>query len=184
MFVRVLERVAPAQLTLCLAMLVLPALLQLRRRHLTHPLRIAMVIKLGGSALTKKASFETLDETRLAETARQLSGAGLAGRAVLIHGAGSFGHFQVSVSFVPLIVSRTVHLSSAAAPLVHRRTSMASQRERATRASPGVASPSHAGTQQPQQPSSATGSKQQQAVAVGKQRPSSSHQCNLSLAAR
>ncbi|KAF4658705.1 hypothetical protein FOZ61_005330 [Perkinsus olseni] len=54
------------------------------------------VIKIGGSACTKKDEFETLDDEILSKTAEQLSEAvdKAGARPMLIHGAGSFGHFQ------------------------------------------------------------------------------------------
>lgn len=55
----------------------------------------AVVIKIGGSACTIKSSFETLNSESLEKTAAQL--AKLVGEGVLpavVHGAGSFGHFQ------------------------------------------------------------------------------------------
>jgi len=54
-----------------------------------------VVVKIGGSACTKKAQFETLNTEALDATAAQL--AKLAGegiRLAVIHGAGSFGHQQ------------------------------------------------------------------------------------------
>lgn len=54
-----------------------------------------VVVKLGGSAVTRKGEFETLNAECLAATAAALARARASGtRTVLIHGAGSFGHFQ------------------------------------------------------------------------------------------
>jgi isopentenyl phosphate kinase len=65
------------------------ALRRLRRRELSP---CDLLIKLGGSAITSKATFETLN-------CRALDAAALAiasgqQKAVILHGAGSFGHFQ------------------------------------------------------------------------------------------
>ena len=51
-----------------------------------------VVVKLGGSAVTRKDRFETLNRRVLASTAQQLRAT--RGSAVLVHGCGSFGHFQ------------------------------------------------------------------------------------------
>ena len=51
-----------------------------------------VVVKLGGSAVTKKASFETLADSNLADAASAVAAGGK--RCVVVHGAGSFGHFQ------------------------------------------------------------------------------------------
>ena len=51
-----------------------------------------VVVKLGGSAVTRKDKFETLNQRVLASTAQQLRAT--RGSAVLVHGCGSFGHFQ------------------------------------------------------------------------------------------
>lgn len=56
--------------------------------------RVDVVVKLGGSALTHKGSFEQLNDHVLNETVEQLAQSGLEGRGVLVHGAGSFGHFR------------------------------------------------------------------------------------------
>lgn len=58
--------------------------------------KVDVVVKIGGSACTKKAQFETLNEVALNASATQLSdfakesGCSMA----IIHGAGSFGHQQ------------------------------------------------------------------------------------------
>mmetsp|Transcript_10053 Transcript_10053/g.22199 ORF Transcript_10053/g.22199 Transcript_10053/m.22199 type:complete len:293 (+) Transcript_10053:163-1041(+) len=54
-----------------------------------------VVVKIGGSACTKKAVFETLNEEALNASAKQL-GELLkdGGKMAVIHGAGSFGHQQ------------------------------------------------------------------------------------------
>jgi isopentenyl phosphate kinase len=55
----------------------------------------ACVVKLGGSACTNKNEFETFDEISVAAAARQLRHLAQSGSLpLLIHGAGSFGHFQ------------------------------------------------------------------------------------------
>jgi len=56
---------------------------------------VDVVVKIGGSACTKKAQFETLHTANLSAACGQL--AALAGEGVhmaIIHGAGSFGHQQ------------------------------------------------------------------------------------------
>ncbi len=55
--------------------------------------RCDLVVKLGGSAVTDKSRFEQLDQRRLDATAAQLAAHG-SRRVALVHGAGSFGHFQ------------------------------------------------------------------------------------------
>jgi isopentenyl phosphate kinase len=60
-----------------------------RRRH---RVRCDLLVKLGGSAITEKAKFETLAAAPLDAAARAIARGGQ--RAVLMHGAGSFGHFQ------------------------------------------------------------------------------------------
>ena len=77
--------------------LALPAALAIRRilAWLLRPPACRIVIKLGGSACTDKASFETVDEGCLHCTAQQLAQTRLGTEdRVLLHGAGSFGHFQ------------------------------------------------------------------------------------------
>ncbi|XP_048585011.1 isopentenyl phosphate kinase isoform X2 [Nematostella vectensis] len=54
------------------------------------PLEVA--IKLGGCAITDKNTFETFDLSSIEAAAKVVSK--LVGKCVLIHGAGSFGHFQ------------------------------------------------------------------------------------------
>lgn len=54
-----------------------------------------VVVKIGGSACTIKASFETLNEAALTATAQQLGALVKEQRRLaVIHGAGSFGHQQ------------------------------------------------------------------------------------------
>ena len=57
-----------------------------------------VLVKLGGSAVTRKSQFETLNAERLNATAASLARArsDVQGNTVLVHGAGSFGHFQAS----------------------------------------------------------------------------------------
>ena len=52
---------------------------------------VDVVVKFGGSAITTKTSFETVDAAALAEAAAAVAAGG---RCVIVHGAGSFGHFQ------------------------------------------------------------------------------------------
>ena len=55
------------------------------------------VVKLGGAAITRKDAFETLDEITLGkvvEHVRRLRKEKPKYKLILIHGAGSFGHFQ------------------------------------------------------------------------------------------
>ena len=80
-----------------LALLVLlPATHALRayfRRRLKQPRNeVDVVVKFGGSAMTDKGKFETLAGMSL-QTASSAIASGKA-RCVVIHGAGSFGHFQ------------------------------------------------------------------------------------------
>eukprot|EP00928_Gymnodinium_smaydae_P080239 TRINITY_DN63989_c0_g1_i1.p1 TRINITY_DN63989_c0_g1~~TRINITY_DN63989_c0_g1_i1.p1 ORF type:complete len:316 (+),score=83.36 TRINITY_DN63989_c0_g1_i1:68-949(+) len=65
------------------------------KRSVDGAARVDVVVKIGGSACTKKAEFETLNAEALEASATQLAavqaeGVGLA----VIHGAGSFGHQQ------------------------------------------------------------------------------------------
>ncbi|KAH8060530.1 hypothetical protein JL722_4633 [Aureococcus anophagefferens] len=85
--------------TLVILIVALPslavALRPLLRRLRSPPPRDVTVVKLGGSAITDKARFETLDEAGLraaAEAVRRCVADGR--RVVVVHGAGSFGHFQ------------------------------------------------------------------------------------------
>lgn len=60
---------------------------------------VKRLVKLGGAAITKKAQFETLDGEVLRVVCQQLAaGCQPAGQAdtIIVHGAGSFGHFQAS----------------------------------------------------------------------------------------
>ena len=55
-----------------------------------------IIVKGGGSALTRKSDYETLDSLRLNATARQIR-CSLESediKIVFVHGAGSFGHFD------------------------------------------------------------------------------------------
>ena len=54
----------------------------------------AVIVKLGGSAVTRKDKFETLNRAALTTTARQIKASCGDGRVLLVHGCGSFGHFQ------------------------------------------------------------------------------------------
>lgn len=54
-----------------------------------------IVVKMGGSAITVKSQLETLNETTLDATANQIALAHASGvNLAVLHGAGSFGHFQ------------------------------------------------------------------------------------------
>lgn len=62
-----------------------------------HNTQKCVVVKFGGSALTKKDQFETLNQVLLAETSRHIKEAiDQSVSIVLIHGAGSYGHFQAN----------------------------------------------------------------------------------------
>ncbi|XP_041468498.1 isopentenyl phosphate kinase-like [Lytechinus variegatus] len=52
------------------------------------------IVKVGGSAITEKLELETINFDNLVKTAELLSK--LKGKFILVHGAGSFGHFQAS----------------------------------------------------------------------------------------
>ena len=62
-------------------------------------------MQVGGSAITDKTAVETLKQTELAASARQIAAAVRGGvRLVVVHGAGSFGHsharkFRVKMGF-------------------------------------------------------------------------------------
>jgi isopentenyl phosphate kinase len=64
--------------------------------HLLHRFRrsnqLDVLVKLGGSALTNKASFETLHANNLRDCCENVAQSGK--RVCVVHGAGSFGHFQ------------------------------------------------------------------------------------------
>tara|TARA_B110001452_G_scaffold47374_1_gene36217 strand:- start:2734 stop:3699 length:966 start_codon:yes stop_codon:yes gene_type:complete len=78
-----------------LAGLVVPAAVLLPR--LRQGPRCRILVKLGGSACTDKAAFETVHQERLKATARQLAetrSVSSEENRVLLHGAGSFGHFH------------------------------------------------------------------------------------------
>ena len=66
--------------------------LLLWRRHLRRLEQAPILVKLGGSAITEKAKFETLNEAYLNDTASSIAASGR--HTCVIHGAGSFGHFQ------------------------------------------------------------------------------------------
>ena len=81
---------------LCVLVPAAQALRSLLRRWRARPLTMRsecdVLVKFGGSAVTVKASFEKLNEASLASAAAAVASGGR--KAVLIHGAGSFGHFQ------------------------------------------------------------------------------------------
>lgn len=81
------------QLLLLLALLPAAAGLRslLRRRRVVQQ-ECDIIVKMGGSAITRKATFECLARESLASAARAVATSGQ--RCVLVHGAGSFGHFQ------------------------------------------------------------------------------------------
>ena len=80
--------------SLLLLLTLIPTILTLRLRKLWRSRScIDVVVKFGGSAITNKATLETLDEAALAKTAAACANSKNK-RAVLMHGAGSFGHFQ------------------------------------------------------------------------------------------
>jgi len=56
--------------------------------------RPTVVVKLGGSAVTRKDKFETLNQAALRTTAQQIKASCCNSRVLLMHGCGSFGHFQ------------------------------------------------------------------------------------------
>ena len=100
---RVNEKKAPAALPMssCVGMLTAAVSLLilfpagahgLRRFRLVRRQRSAAVlVKLGGSAVTEKAVFETVHEARLEAAAKAV---GQGQQVIVVHGAGSFGHFQ------------------------------------------------------------------------------------------
>lgn len=59
---------------------------------------IKCIIKLGGSAITHKDKFEALNDEALQSTVRQIHHlySKISNRFVIVHGAGSFGHFQAN----------------------------------------------------------------------------------------
>ena len=65
-----------------------------KRREGSKGSSCSIIVKLGGSAITVKNQFETLNPDCLAATAGALARSKLATRTVVLHGAGSFGHFQ------------------------------------------------------------------------------------------
>ena len=82
----------------CLALIVLA--LPPATAHLMHSLRrrwgsssqVDVLVKLGGSAITDKSSFETLHAANLRECCDSVARSDQ--RIVVCHGAGSYGHFQ------------------------------------------------------------------------------------------
>lgn len=65
------------------------------RLALAEPRMQRIVVKMGGSAITIKSKLETLNEKTLDATASQIAAASSAGvQLAVLHGAGSFGHFQ------------------------------------------------------------------------------------------
>ncbi|XP_070565589.1 uncharacterized protein [Ptychodera flava] len=56
------------------------------------PSHVDCIVKLGGSAITNKNSFESCKKEAIHHAAQII--AQLNGKCVVVHGAGSFGHFQ------------------------------------------------------------------------------------------
>ena len=73
-----------------------PLALALRKRRRSRGGVLAnrggVLVKLGGSAITSKAEFETLNHAALTSAVTAIACSGK--RTVVLHGAGSFGHFQ------------------------------------------------------------------------------------------
>ena len=86
-----------------------------------------VIVKLGGSAVTRKDTFETLNRAALTTTAQQIRASCGNGRVLLVHGCGSFGHFQAHEfgiskgaawpTFSWLGFAKTRRLSTARAPV-------------------------------------------------------------------
>ena len=92
-----------------------------------------VIVKLGGSAVTRKDTFETLNRAVLTTTAQQIRASCGDGeytsstRVLLVHGCGSFGHFQAHEfgiskgaawpTFSWLGFAKTRRLSTARAPV-------------------------------------------------------------------
>jgi len=55
-----------------------------------------VVAKLGGSAATVKNEFETLNKDIIDATAQHVRSIN-SNRVILVHGAGSFGHYQACI---------------------------------------------------------------------------------------
>jgi hypothetical protein len=75
--------------------------------------RPLLLVKLGGSCLTNKSEFETIAEHRFQETVGQLVQAICSSPHIdyiVIHGAGSFGHFHARKYQVLVAVVRTATL--------------------------------------------------------------------------
>merc|ERR1712070_917314 len=69
--------------------------LWLLRRKAHRSGRPTVIVKLGGSAITVKSQRHQLESTALHATAAQIHNAIEQGiDVILIHGAGSFGHFE------------------------------------------------------------------------------------------
>lgn len=64
--------------------------------------QVACVVKVGGAAITDKGQLETLNAAVLDATAAQLAQAVTENPAIVVHGAGSFGHHQASQARVHL----------------------------------------------------------------------------------
>jgi isopentenyl phosphate kinase len=75
--------------------------------------RPLLLVKLGGSCLTNKSEFETIAEHRFQETIGQLVQAICSSPHIdyiVIHGAGSFGHFHARKYQVFVAIARTATL--------------------------------------------------------------------------
>lgn len=52
-----------------------------------------MVVKLGGSVITEKGSVEEVDAAALSQAVEIIAGSSLSEELIVVHGAGSFGHY-------------------------------------------------------------------------------------------
>lgn len=62
-------------------------------------MELRFIVKLGGAAITNKNSFETLDDVTLqqcVEHLKEVYSRNHKADFLVVHGAGSFGHFQAS----------------------------------------------------------------------------------------
>ena len=82
---------APERWCLVVITLALPATAHLISRRWRSS-QLDVLVKLGGSAITDKASFETLHADNLRDCCESVAQSGK--RTVVCHGAGSYGHFQ------------------------------------------------------------------------------------------
>ena len=82
----------PQRWSLALIVLALPPATAHLIRRWRSSSQLDVLVKLGGSAITDKSSFETLHTDNLRECCDSVAQGGK--RVVVCHGAGSFGHFQ------------------------------------------------------------------------------------------